>query len=508
MKHVWWLICGMVMAACYAEPIVQKIVFTPATMADWQMTGGTEFRIEDGVADIAGPHWDCKIFRSIELTPATRYRLSGTGKGKIMVMLYQSTSWESAKLCHLNLAGEGFRSNHINFTTPAGQGRHLLVIHCNRSPGAVRELEISQLGAEEEERVVLDVEKLRANRPSPRRVRGFMVGPTFTDETAQRVVAWGANAIRYQIILSDRKQEKTLEELLPGALERLETAMKAARAHNIKVIVDLQSPGALHRDSQLGFWQQPTLAQDFVAVWTQIALRLKPYGDVIWGYDLCNEPLDRSQLPYPPREWRPIALNILAAIRAIDTDVWIIYEPGPGGGHGHYASMQPLPDYRVIYSFHYYSPHAYTHQGILNIENTDLATIHEKINIRYPGKIDGAEWNKVHIDSTLQCIRDFQQKYPVPFFVGEFSAARWAPGAEQYLRDLIEIFEENGWSWAYHALTDWSGWSLEYDESYWIDALGHDHPNRPKNKVAGMTKRGEVVKAAFQKNLVEQSGQP
>jgi aryl-phospho-beta-D-glucosidase BglC (GH1 family) len=500
MRNLACLLGFALMLSAHAEPLAQRIGFTPDSMSDWHSTAGTEFRVEDAVAYVAGTDWDHKIYRTIELTPATAYRLSGTGKGKIMVLLYPSTQWEGDKLCQLNLGGEEFRSNYLDFTTPAGEGKHLLVIHCMRAPGAVRELNIAVRAETEEEIVLLDLEKLRAQQPSPQRVRGFMVAGDFTDETAQRVIDWGANAIRYQIDLSDKKNERTLAELLPLCLERLETAVKAARARNIKVIVDLQSAMAFHRDKQLGFWQQPTLAEDFVEVWTQIARRLLPYGDSVWGYDLCNEPLDRAQLPYPPREWRPVALKILAAIRAIDPSVWIIYEPGPGGGASAYGSMQPLPDYRVIYSFHYYSPHAYTHQGILNIEQTDLAKVHEQINIAYPGKIGAVEWNKAQIDRSLQCVRDFQKKYPVPFFVGEFSAARWAPGAERYLQDCIEVFEENGWSWAYHALNDWSGWSLEFDESYWIDALGWNHPNRPRQPVAGMTKRGEVLKNAFKKN--------
>ena len=33
---------------------------------------------------------------------------------------------------------------------------------------------------------------------------------------------------------------------------------------------------------------------------------------------------------------------------------------------------------------------------------------------------------------------------------------------ERYLRDCIELFEENGWDWAYHAFREWNGWSVEH----------------------------------------------
>ena len=45
----------------------------------------------------------------------------------------------------------------------------------------------------------------------------------------------------------------------------------------------------------------------------------------------------------------------------------------------------------------------------------------------------------------------------------EFSAVAWAPGADQYLRDCISIFEEYGWDWTYHAFREWPGWSVEHE---------------------------------------------
>ncbi len=61
---------------------------------------------------------------------------------------------------------------------------------------------------------------------------------------------------------------------------------------------------------------------------------------------------------------------------------------------------------------------------------------------------------------------EFQKRYNVHIFVGEFSAIRWAPdhSAYRYLKDCIEIFEELDWDWTYHAFREWSGWSLEHSE--------------------------------------------
>ena len=42
-------------------------------------------------------------------------------------------------------------------------------------------------------------------------------------------------------------------------------------------------------------------------------------------------------------------------------------------------------------------------------------------------------------------------------------AVAWAPGAERYLQDCIELFDEQGWDWCYHAFNEWRGWNVEYE---------------------------------------------
>ena len=68
------------------------------------------------------------------------------------------------------------------------------------------------------------------------------------------------------------------------------------------------------------------------------------------------------------------------------------------------------------------------------------------------------------LEAALQPVIDFQRAHNVHIYIGEFSAIRWAPGdsACRYLRDVIEIFEEHGWDWSYHAFREWNGWSVEH----------------------------------------------
>lgn len=49
-----------------------------------------------------------------------------------------------------------------------------------------------------------------------------------------------------------------------------------------------------------------------------------------------------------------------------------------------------------------------------------------------------------------------------------------APGAENYLRDAICLFEEYGWDWSYHAFREWAGWSVEHE----ADDPDAEHPDK------------------------------
>ena len=88
----------------------------------------------------------------------------------------------------------------------------------------------------------------------------------------------------------------------------------------------------------------------------------------------------------------------------------------------------------------------------------------------YPGTNDGVTWDKETLRELMRPVLEFQEKYDVPIYIGEFSTVRWAPGASEYIRDSVALFEEYGWSWTYHSYRDWHGWQLDYTDTMTSDA--------------------------------------
>lgn len=118
-----------------------------------------------------------------------------------------------------------------------------------------------------------------------------------------------------------------------------------------------------------------------------------------------------------------------------------------------FAYLSPLAMDNIIYKVHMYAPHSFTHQRLAG----------EGPVVTYPGRIDGEMWDRERIRRELKPVIEFQKRHNCKIYVGEFSAIAWAPGAEKYLNDCIEVFEELGWDWSYHAFREWNGWSLEHE---------------------------------------------
>ncbi len=291
-------------------------------------------------------------------------------------------------------------------------------------------------------------------------LRGAMVHPRVTREDL-RVLAedWGGNLIRYQLLhMPKRENEGDLEayeKWIAGELDYLDGVLAWSEELGLRVVVDLHSPpgGPLGEHGTVNasgpFWSRPDAQARFVATWQRIAERYKG-RDVIWGFDLLNEPDDRD-VRDGCEDWQALAGRAARAIRAIDPERTLIVEPPGWGGPQGFAGFLPLDVPRVVYSFHLYAPHAYTHQHL-----------HAPgVPVPYPGRVGDRMWDRAAIAADLRPALDFAARYRVHLYVGEFSAIRWAPGAEQYLADLAGLFNEYGWDWTYHAFREWQGWDLE-----------------------------------------------
>jgi endoglucanase len=319
------------------------------------------------------------------------------------------------------------------------------------------------------------------------RLRGVMSPNAFSKEDL-RVLGqvWHANLIRWQLTRNwgQAGTERDLAEYdqwFTKELTDLDLVLDACLEYGIKVVIDMHSPpGGRYENSDLAIFHEPVYQDKFVALWEQMARRYLRHP-AIWGYDLINEPVQNKPSPPGVANWLGTQVRAARAIRAIDPNRAIFIAPAKWGSADGFRDLDPVDVPNVVYQTHMYFPHTFTHQGVSNTTT----------GIAFPGEIDGQWHDKAALRKHLEPVREFQLAYNVHIYAGEFSAIRWAPGdsAHQYLKAAIELFEEYGWDWSYHAFREWDGWSVEHGSD------PNDHTPSPQP-----TDRQKLLLGWFEKN--------
>ncbi|MDF2433837.1 MAG: endoglucanase [Mucilaginibacter sp.] len=168
-----------------------------------------------------------------------------------------------------------------------------------------------------------------------------------------------------------------------------------------------------------------------IDLWLKLTKRYVHQGYDNLFFELYNEPPHMN-----PQIWKDAAYNIVTAIRKIDKQRTLIIGASNYDSIYELSRLVRLADENIIYTFHFYEPFLFTHQGAewigaqestvgvpfpYNAENFPILnpkaknTDGEKNYSQYPR--DG---NEQSIRDKLQIIKDWATKYNVPVICGEY----------------------------------------------------------------------------------------
>ncbi|RNA60478.1 glycosyl hydrolase family 5 [Chryseobacterium nematophagum] len=262
-------------------------------------------------------------------------------------------------------------------------------------------------------------------------------------------------------------------------------------------------------------WEDFKAQEEAIFFWKQLARELKGHKGIV-ALNIRNEPSPERARGIPFKDWytgnyeqwnekikgTPQDLNlfykkVVSAIREVDKNVPIVLDSGFFATPWGFKILEAVKDENgnndphIIYSFHSYEPYNYSSGPNCNkmdgtkTGETSKAGIPEKCKYHYPGMIPtgelldakSMEWNKETLSNFLQPVHDFQKRNGISsnrILVGEFGVYRTNPDAEKYMKDMIEIFDQNKWHWAFYGYREDNWDKMDYElgtkrveVSYW-----------------------------------------
>ena len=177
-----------------------------------------------------------------------------------------------------------------------------------------------------------------------------IVFTTYTEQDFINVKSMGADVVRLPIRMHDMTSGAPDYKFDPLFFQLLDQVVDWAEKHELYLIIDNHTFDPVAH-------VKPSIEQALIPVWKQIAERYKNRTPYII-YEIFNEPHGISA-----RVWGEIQGRVVKAIREIDPDRYIIVG---GVGYNSIDELFNIPKYEfnnLIYTFHFYDPYLFTHQG-------------------------------------------------------------------------------------------------------------------------------------------------
>jgi endoglycosylceramidase len=216
------------------------------------------------------------------------------------------------------------------------------------------------------------------------------------------------------------------------------------------------------------FWDydaHPELQDHYAAAWAHVAARFRDDPTVL-GYDLMNEPWPgrdfyAKQAEFDAGKYRAFLERCIAAIRAVDADGWIFFEPraaGPNAGQPSYIGVLDDPragEPRLAYFPHYYSL------------GPDTAGVYDPATDT--SIEDWTASRKVEIDAQV-----------APMLIGEWGTGRNVVNWRIYLEEVARMADHatSGWAYWEYGLGGWGPVDAQRQETETAEVLVRAYPQR------------------------------
>jgi endoglucanase len=269
-------------------------------------------------------------------------------------------------------------------------------------------------------------------------------------------------SVNPQPMLTAREPNK----IPPEYLGYLDAAVKMILDHGLAVVIDLHPES----DLKARLAKDDEFVEQFADFWRALAQHYSTWDADRVFLEILNEPefTDRYR-------WLGVQVKLAAAIREGAPAHTIIAAGARWSDDDELVFQEPLRDSNIIYNFHFYEPHIFTHQGatwsayywhwLRDLKYPSSPESAERVAVLVPDEVNrlqviryGREhWDAARIESEMKQAAEWARRRGVPLVCNEFGVYREYSEPQDraaWLHDVRTAFEHNGIGWT---MWDYSG---------------------------------------------------
>jgi aryl-phospho-beta-D-glucosidase BglC (GH1 family) len=256
------------------------------------------------------------------------------------------------------------------------------------------------------------------------------------------------------------------DELPAEYIGYLDTAVKMVLDRGLAVVIDLHP----NSEFKARLAKDDSFVQELSDFWRALARHYSTWDADRVFFEILNEPefTDRYR-------WYGVQSKVAAAIREGAPQHTMIAAGARWSNDDELVFLEPLRDPNVIYNFHFYDPHIFTHQGatwgvyfwhwVKGLDYPSSPESAARVAADGPDAIDRLavmrygldHWDAARVNAEIAQVADWARRRAVPVVCNEFGVYRYyakPKDREAWIRDVRTALEEHGIGWT---MWDYSG---------------------------------------------------
>jgi len=280
------------------------------------------------------------------------------------------------------------------------------------------------------------------------------------------IKAMGFDHVRLSVNPQPMFTEGRPDEISPEYLGYLDAAVKMILDQGLAVVIDMHPES----DFKARLAKEDTLVHQFADFWRALARHYASWDQERVFLEILNEP------EFPDRyRWYGVQAKLVTAAREGAPQHTIIAAGARWSDDDELVFLEPLLDPNVIYNFHFYEPHIFTHQGatwgayfwhwVKGLHYPSSPESASQVAAGVPEAVDRLalirygqdHWDAARIDAEVAQVAEWARHRGVPVVCNEFGVYRaYADPKDRatWIRDARTAFERHGMGWT---MWDYSG---------------------------------------------------